>query len=85
LSLHGIGRSIQKRFDSQVLFNPLEKEFDLPAAFVKVGNGEEEIGKFYGGISPSAVSQNTRRLRSLLQGDPKLSREVGKLIEILSQ
>jgi hypothetical protein len=28
---------VLKRIDSQALFDPLEKEFDLPAAFVKLG------------------------------------------------
>lgn len=44
-----------------------------------------EIGKFFGGISPSAVSQNTRRFQHLIEGDPGLSRKVGKLVENFSQ
>jgi hypothetical protein len=44
-----------------------------------------EIGKFFGGISPSAVSQNTRRFQHFIEGDPGLSRKVGKLVENLSQ
>ena len=31
---------VLKRIDSQALFDPLEKEFDLPAAFVKLGYDE---------------------------------------------
>jgi len=44
-----------------------------------------EIGRFFGGISPSAVSQNTRRFQALLEGDPGLSRKVEKLVENFSQ
>lgn len=44
-----------------------------------------EIGKFFGGISPSAVGQNTRRFQALLGGDPGLSRKVNKLVEDFSQ
>lgn len=44
-----------------------------------------EIGKFFGGISPSAVSQNTRRFENLLQADSKLSKEVDRLKSELSQ
>lgn len=38
LGLHGIVGSSVESFDSQVLFDPLEKEFDVPAAFVEVWN-----------------------------------------------
>lgn len=34
-----LGGSI-KGFDSKVLFDPLEEEFHLPAAFVQLGNGQ---------------------------------------------
>jgi len=44
-----------------------------------------EIGKFFGGIGPSAVSQSTRRLEGCLKGDAKLSKEVEGLREILSE
>ena len=45
----------------------------------------EEIGKFFGGISSSAVSQNSRRVRVRLEEDPELSKEIEPLIESLSQ
>ena len=44
-----------------------------------------EIGEFFGGISPSGVSQNTRRFEEILKGDKKLSEKVLKLKEIFSQ
>jgi hypothetical protein len=34
-----------KRFDPQMLFNPLEKEFDLPAVFIQQSNGLGTQGK----------------------------------------
>ena len=45
----------------------------------------EEIGRYFGGISSSAVSQNTRRFRLLLEGNPKLSEEIDRLIRNLSK
>ena len=32
-------RSAVEGFDAQVLFDPLEKQFDLPATAIKLGNG----------------------------------------------
>ena len=49
------------------------------------GRSLEEIGDFYGGIGPSAVSQNSRRLKDRLKGDRKLSEEVNRLKERLSE
>jgi putative transposase len=44
-----------------------------------------EIGKLFGGISPSGVSQNTRRMELRLQEDRKLFEEVEELKKTLSQ
>ena len=44
-----------------------------------------EIGKHFGGISSSGVSQNSRRFEERLQDDRKLSEKVKKVKEILSQ
>jgi chromosomal replication initiation ATPase DnaA len=44
-----------------------------------------EIGKHFGGIGPSAVSQNTRRLEERLNDDPRLSEKVHRLKRILSE
>jgi len=49
------------------------------------GQSLGEIGSHFGGISPSAVSQNTRRFEERLKGDAKLSEKVGQLKRILSQ
>ena len=38
LRLHGIFRVAIKGFDSKVLFDPFEEQFDLPALFVKCAN-----------------------------------------------
>jgi len=40
LCLHRILAVAEKLFDSQVLLDPLEKQFHLPPAFVKRGDGE---------------------------------------------
>jgi len=38
LSLHRIFGGAEKGFDAQVLFDPFEKQFDLPAVTIQVGN-----------------------------------------------
>ena len=40
LGLHRIGAGSEVVFDTQVAFDPLEEEFDLPTALVELGNGE---------------------------------------------
>ena len=40
LSAHGVFSCAKERFDAQILFDPLEEEFDLPAALVDRGNGK---------------------------------------------
>jgi hypothetical protein len=49
------------------------------------GKRLEEIGKFYGGIGPSAITQNTRRVKTLLESDKMLLGEVEKLKKLLSE
>jgi len=49
------------------------------------GRSLGEIGSHFGGIGPSAVSQNTRRLEERLKGDRKLSEKVSQLKRILSE
>ncbi len=44
-----------------------------------------EIGKYFGGIGPSAVSQNTRRLEIILEQDKKFLAKVQDLKKILSE
>jgi len=39
LRFHGIGRGAIEGLDLQVLFDPLEKQLDLPALPVDLGNG----------------------------------------------
>lgn len=40
LSARGVLAGAEEGFDSEVLFDPFEEEFDLPAAFVNGGNSE---------------------------------------------
>ncbi len=44
-----------------------------------------EVGEFFGSISPSGVSQNTRRFELQLRDNPELSKEIDRLKKILSQ
>jgi hypothetical protein len=44
-----------------------------------------EIGKFFGGIGPSAVTQNTRRVGDHLAEDRGLSKKVDRLMKTLSE
>ena len=49
------------------------------------GQSLGEIGRHFGGIGPSAVSQNTSRLEERLKRDPELSEKVNRLKRILSE
>jgi hypothetical protein len=49
------------------------------------GQSLGEIGRHFGAIGPSAVSQNTRRFEERLKGDAKLSAKVNQLKRILSE
>ena len=44
LNLQGVGAGADKGFDAQVLFEGLEKQLDLPAAFVDLGDGPAVFG-----------------------------------------
>jgi hypothetical protein len=49
------------------------------------GQSLGEIGSHFGGIGPSAVTQNTRRLEERLKEDANLSEKVNQLKKILSE
>ena len=57
LRLHRILRGSVEPLDPKVLFNPLEKELNLPAFFIQGGHGER--GKF------EVVGQKHQRLAGL--------------------
>ena len=70
---------LEKAYSSQLetlrfLFEAKSK--DLIADKQRAIRGE--IGSHFGGIGPSAVTQNTRRLEERLKGDAKLSEKVNK-------
>ena len=44
-----------------------------------------EIGQYFGGIGPSAVTENTRRLEAILDQDKGFLAEVQNLKKILSE
>ena len=46
MDLHCIGRGAVKRLDAKILLDPFEKQLDLPAAAIEVGNrdsGKNEV------------------------------------------
>ena len=45
LRAHRVGRRAVKGFDAQMLFEPLEEQFDLPAAPIQVGDGQCRHGE----------------------------------------
>ena len=60
--------------------DPLKKT----VAYTVLGS-EAEIGEFFAGIGPSAVTQNNRRLLPLLEGDLELKETVQRLKSRLSE
>ena len=44
-----------ERLDSEMLFDPFEEQFDLPAALVDLGDGKRGQGKVVGQEDQSAV------------------------------
>ena len=78
--------SIQREAES--LFGKRAEESRRVALYLShrlSGQSLGEIGSHFGGIGPSAVSQNTRRLEERLKEDAKLSEKVNQLKRILSE
>ncbi len=48
LGAHRIGRRAVKGFDAQMLLDPFEEEFDLPASAIELGDGQRWDGKVVG-------------------------------------
>ena len=48
LSAHRVGRSAVKGFDAQMLLDPFEEQFDLPAAMIELGDGQSRHGEVVG-------------------------------------
>jgi hypothetical protein len=55
LAFHRIFGSAVEGFDRQMLFDPLEEDFDLPAAFVEFRNCDGRQGKIVGQKDESFV------------------------------
>ena len=48
LGAHRIGRRAVKSFDTQMLLDPFEEQFDLPASAIELGDGQRRDGKVVG-------------------------------------
>jgi len=48
LGAHRVGRRAVKGFDAQMLLDPFEEEFDLPAAAIELGDGQGRHGEVVG-------------------------------------
>jgi hypothetical protein len=48
LGTHGVLRCAVEGIDSQMLFDPFEEEFDIPAAAVKLGDLQRRFGEIVG-------------------------------------
>ena len=48
LGLDGIDAGAEKGFDAQILLDPFEEQFDLPATFVHAGKGQGRQDKVVG-------------------------------------
>ena len=48
LGAHGIGAGAIKGFDAEMLLDPFEEQFDLPASPIQVGNGQRRHGEVVG-------------------------------------
>ena len=48
LGAHRVGRRAVKGFDAQMLLDPFEEEFDLPAAPIELGDGQRRDGEVVG-------------------------------------
>lgn len=48
LGLDGIVAGAEKGFDAQILFDPFEEEFDVPATLIYTGNGPCRQGEIVG-------------------------------------
>ena len=48
MSAHRVGRGAVKGFYAQMLLDPFEEEFDLPAAAIELGDGQRRHGEVVG-------------------------------------
>ena len=73
LSLHGVLACAEKVLDAQVLFDPLEEEFDLPAVFVEGCDG--------GGRQTGVVGQKDQSLACGGVGKPNAPNVFGIVLD----
>ena len=73
LSLHGVLACAEKVLDAQVLLDPLEEEFDLPAVFVESCDG--------GGRQTGVVGQKDQSLACGGVGKPNAPNMLGIVLD----
>ena len=93
LDLHRVGGSPIERLDPQVLFDPLEEQFDLPATLVELGDGQSRKSEVVGekdealaglGIDVADAPEGSRILLRCLgagQHDRLVAAEPGRLVD----
>ena len=68
LGFDSVGRRTNESFDSQLLFDPFEKQVHLPATLIEQGNGKRRqlkiVGQIDEGLLLSTSKNRTRRNRS---------------------
>jgi hypothetical protein len=80
----GEARKKYRRFVEEGMKGGVEDPLKKTVASTVLGS-EAEIGEFFAGIGPSAVTQNNRRLLPLLEGDLELKETVQRLKSRLSE
>src|ERR1022692_3568523 len=76
LGAHRVGRGAVKGFDAQMLLEPFEEEFDLPATPIELGNGQSWHGEVVGqedeGFAGEgiAIADAAERVRVIVLGEP---------------
>ena len=81
LALYSILRNPEKRFDPQMLLNPFEKKFDLPAVTIQISYSLRWNGKVVGqkveGLGRSALSRLKRALNHAKDANLKVPKLMG--------
>ena len=64
LSLQSVGSGSVKRFDAEMLFDPLKEQLDLPSASVKLGHGERWQSEIVGQEDEAFVAISIQKMNT---------------------